>query len=91
MSWAEYTIRVDGYLRQQKRELRRDRRTWFTTLIAPHQDPKRLPRTEEAYMKIDGDKKRKLSDAARSKFVEALEKYKAQKEKANGRGDQPGN
>ena len=68
--------------------MQRDRRTWYNTLIGPHLDPKRLPKTEQAYMKIPGEKKRKVkvSEAARSKFIEALEEYKRKKEQSHGGG-----
>ena len=86
MTWAEYILRVDGYLRQQKRQAYRDRRTWYNTLVAPHLDPKKLPKSEQAYMKIDGEEKRKpkVSEETGQRYIEAMRKYLLKKKASNG-------
>lgn len=80
MTFSEYLLRVEGWHRQQKRQLYRDRRTWYNTLIGPHYDPKHLPRSEEAYMPIDGDKKPKMTKEMREEWDRAVAKYKEEKD-----------
>lgn len=75
---SEFVLRVQGWKREQKRQLYRDRRTWYNTLIGPHLDPKKLPKTEEAYMSIDSEKG-KLTDQMRENWKQAVEKYKQEK------------
>lgn len=76
MTWAEYLIRVDGWKRVQNRQMYLWRRTWFNTLIGPHLDPKKLPKTENQYMPLDGERNpRVLSDYSREKFMTARAKY----------------
>ena len=79
MTWAEYLIRVDGWKRSQNRELERLRRTWFNILWGPHVDPKKLPKTENQYLPLDGDgnkPKPKISDYTREKFERAVKEYR---------------
>jgi hypothetical protein len=79
MTWAEYLIRVDGYRRMDKRQLERLRRTWFNALIGPHVDPKRLPKTERAYLPLgedDAPKKKVISKYTREKFKKAVADYR---------------
>lgn len=80
MTWAEYLIRVDGYRRIELRTLERMRRGWFNQLWGPHVDPKKLPKTERAYMPLSSDKggKNLVSEATREKFKNAVELWKQQ-------------
>ena len=86
MTLNEYSLRVEGWKREQTRQLYRDRRTWYNTLIGPHYDPKKLPRTESAYFSIpevDGQKP-KAKDIMRERWKNAVEKYNKEKAKGDG-------
>lgn len=80
MTWAEYLIRLDGFRRQDRKELMYWRRAWFNSLIGPHLDPKKLPKTESAYMPIEGEQKvvKKISDKTREKYLNAVKIYQQQ-------------
>ena len=90
MTWAEYQVRRQGYLRMEaarvKEKLTFYRRSWYNTLIGPHLDPKKLPKTEKAYMDIEEPKEgRTLKESHRNKFLEAMKRYERIKaEKENG-------
>lgn len=87
MTWAEYLIRVDGYLRQMERQMLRDRRTWFNTLIAPAADPAKLPKSEEAYLPLSSDKRKnkRIADKWQDKLKQRQAEYLKAKEQKDGR------
>ena len=65
------------------------RRSWYNSLIGPHVDPKTLPKSEAAYLPLDGDRKpgARISDKSREKYEKAMKAYKQQVEqnkKKNG-------
>ena len=80
MTFSEYLLRVEGWHREQKRQLYRDRRTWYNTLIGPHMDPKRLPRTESAYLPIDEEKVSKITPSMKERWDKAVGEYNKQKD-----------
>ncbi len=89
MTLSEYTLRVEGWKREQNRQLFRDRRTWYNTLVGPHWDPKKLPRSESAYLRIpeiDDDKPQKSSEL-KKRFADAVDKYNKEKAEQDGRAD----
>lgn len=58
------------------------RRSLYTTIIAPYQNPKKIPKTEEKFMPLSVDEKTEtISDEAISLFNK---KMKAYKDKQNG-------
>lgn len=81
MTWAEYLIRVDGYLRQERKEAREQRTLLYQITKAPHLDPKTIPRTEQQFMSIPGDElsKPRLSDKARELWNKRMEEYNQKK------------
>lgn len=91
-TWAEYLIRVHGYLRQKEQEDLKARRTWYNTLIAPNVDPKTLPRSEQAYMPLPSDQRKVdklktgMQELIARRLQEAADK-KAQHGRESGSGD----
>lgn len=92
MTWAEYLIRVDGFLRQREEQQLRDRRSWYYTLIAPNADPTALPKTEQAFMPLEHDKRlrKQMNQALLDKLAKRAAEYQRKKE-ANHGGTQAGN
>jgi len=80
MTFSEYLLRVEGWHRVQKRQLYRDRRTWYNTLVGPHWDPKKLPRSEQAYLPIDEEDKPKMSPNVKDRWNKAVEEYNKKKD-----------
>lgn len=80
MTMAEYFLRVAGFKRELKRQMFRDRRTWFNTLVGPHMDPKALPRSEQAYMPLDGEEPGGISPQMRERWKKAVADYNKKKD-----------
>ena len=49
MTWAEFRIRLHGWIRKEERELHKLRELAWITYIAPHQDPKKLKKSKESF------------------------------------------
>lgn len=56
------------------------RRLMYVTLTAPYQDVKKIPKTEEKFMPLPGDKKQAatVTPGMLKKFEEARRKFKKQ-------------
>ena len=81
MTWAEFQIRSYAYKRIQKEEWRKVREIAYTSLIAPYQDPKTIPKSREKYMPIDGLKKlgASIKEKAKKLMLERTKKYLEQR------------
>ena len=80
MTWSEFIIRSYAYNRIQKNEWKKIRRIAYTALIAPYQNPKRIPRSEERWMKIGNEVQRsRISEDQKIRFLEATKEYLRQK------------
>ena len=85
MSFAEYKIRLHAFNRSEVKRLKEMRRTWYTTLVAPYQDPKKLAKNEVAFMPFAGEAKKELSQAAINKFERKMKAYQEHKrQRENG-------
>lgn len=89
MTLSEYALRVEGYKREQTRQLYRDRRTWYNSLVGPHWDPKKLPRSEQAYLRIPeyDDPKQDVKEGLREMWKQSVEKYNKAKAEKDGSTD----
>lgn len=76
MPFGEYQLKAQAYARMQEEKLRHTRRIAFYAAIGSHLDPKKLPKTEDAFMPI-GEKKRKsrVSDEMRELFNQRMQEY----------------
>lgn len=84
MSWAEFMIRLHGYQREQKREMMRVRELAWVTYMAPHQNPKRMKRSIDAFWPLKKGKK-ELSQKQQDAIRRAQEQYLEDlKKKENG-------
>ena len=56
MTWAEFRIRLFAYKRKEKNEWIKIRELAWASTIGPHLDPKKLPKSKNEFMPIDGEK-----------------------------------
>lgn len=83
MTFAEFQIRLFAYKRMEMREWEKVRQIAWSAFIAPHQDPKKLPKTIDKFMNLGGEKIRQgVSDEQKENFLKAYKEYLNQK--ANG-------
>ncbi len=76
MTWAEFQIRRLAYKRMEINEWKKIREIAYTSLIAPYQDPKRIPRSRNKFMDLEGKNHRvKTSDSTKERFIELYKKY----------------
>ena len=80
MTWAEFRIRLFAYQRVEKRDWYKVREIAYASLIGPHCDPKKLPKTKESFMPMN-----EKSGVSKS-MIEQMKKAQAQylKDKQNG-------
>lgn len=68
----------------QKAEWYKVREIAYASIIGPSYDPKKIPKTRERFMPLDG--KKDVTDEHKQRFIEAQKKYLREKtEKENGR------
>lgn len=76
MTWAEFQIRLFAYNRMQKNEWFKIREIAWASLVGSHQDPKKLPKSKEAFMPLNGNKpKQGVSEAQKEAFRKAMQEY----------------
>lgn len=75
MTWAEFQIRLFAYNRMQKNEWFKIRELAWASLVGSHQDPKKMPKSKEAFMPLDSKPKRGVSDAQKEAFKLAMQQY----------------
>lgn len=57
MTWAEFQIRLFAYKRIDLYKWKMLRELMWTSYIAPHQDPKKMPKRKEIFLPLNDDKK----------------------------------
>ena len=79
MTWAEFQIRLFAFNRMEKNNWLKLREILWVTLISSHQDPKKLPKTKDAFMSLDGGKKevKGATEEQKQAFLKATEQYLA--------------
>ena len=85
MTWAEFQIRAYAYKRISEREDIRFREVAYNALIAPHCNPKKLPKNRRSFWRI-GDKRIATSDKMKEAIKRAQEQYFKDKKKAELNG-----
>jgi len=76
MTFAEFQIRLFAYKRMQLREWEKVRQISWCAFIGSHQDPKKMPKSIDKFMSLDGGQtKRGVSDAQKERFLEAYGVY----------------
>lgn len=84
MTWAEFCIRSHAYRREDKKKWLHTREVAYYSLIGPHADPKKLPKTKELFIPLEFKSKRDLRKKQRERMILALKKYNLEKRQKNG-------
>ena len=80
MTFAEFQIRLFAYKRMELREWEKVRQIAWSAFIAPHQDPKKLPKTIDRFMSLGvNNTKKGVSTEQRENFLKAYKEYLNQK------------
>ena len=74
MTWAEFQIRSFGYKRIQEKEELLTREIAWNALVAPHSDPKKIPKTKDKFWQI-GEKKSSVTDEMKARIKKAQNEY----------------
>lgn len=85
MSWPEFVLRSIGHKKKQEREEMLFREVAYQAHCSQYLFAKGKPPRKEAFWKIGTDKKQEFGEEQRQAFLEAMRKYKEQKEQKNGR------
>ena len=77
MTWAEFQIRLFAFNRIEKNNWFKLREVMWITLISSHQDPKKLPKSKDAFMNLDIKSKRTngITDEQKEAFLQATKQY----------------
>jgi hypothetical protein len=81
MTWSEFLIRLYAFKRMRKYERYMTREVMWTSLIAPHYDPKKLPKSKEQFFPIEGSNN-KMTQKMIDRIIAVKKQY--QKDKQNG-------
>lgn len=80
MTFAEFQIRLFAYKRMELREWEKVRQIAWSAFIAPHQDPKKLPKSIDKFMNLNGNAiKKGVSEEQKENFLKAYKEYLNQK------------
>jgi len=76
MTWAEFCIRQHAHRRIEKNEWYKVREMAYASLIGSHIDPKKLPKSKDKFIPLDGESNAKgLSDVHRNAILKAQKQY----------------
>ena len=76
MTFAEFQIRLFAYKRMQLREWEKVRQISWSAFIGSHQDPKKMPKTIDKFMRLDnGEAKPSVSEAQKERFRNVYSEY----------------
>jgi len=81
MTWSEFLIRLYAFKRMRKYDRYMTREVMWTSLIAPHYDPKKLPKSKESFFPIE-DVEDDVTQKIKDRIRVAREQYI--KDKQNG-------
>lgn len=80
MTFAEFQIRLFAYKRMELREWEKVRQIAWSAFIAPHQDPKKLPKSIDRFMNLHSNEiKKGVSNDQKENFLKAYKEYLNQK------------
>ena len=79
MTWAEFRIRLHGWIRKEEREMFKIRELAWVTYIAPHQDPKKLKKSKESFWPLKNHGRSEPKEDIKNAFLEAHKKYLEQR------------
>jgi hypothetical protein len=79
MTWAEFLIRLHGFKREKENDMLMLRELSWIVYTSPHNDPKKMKKTKDAFWPVKKHKK-ELSDSAKERMKEVMIEYLKQKE-----------
>lgn len=84
MSWREFVLKSFAYHRMQKEKWQHTRFIAFRSTLAPHLNPKFIPKSIEQFLPLGDEQKLSISEEARANFLEQTRIYYENKKKENG-------
>lgn len=77
MTYAEFQIRFFAYNSVQKKEWEKIRFIAYHSLVAPYQDYKKLPKSLEKFLPLNGNKRQSggVTDEMKQRFLEEYKNY----------------
>lgn len=77
MTWAEFQIRLFAYNRIERLEWLKIREMSWASIIGSHYDPKKLPKSKNLFMPLDGDKSVSIgiTEQQKAAFLAATKQY----------------
>jgi len=85
MSWAEFLIRLHGFRREREYELMMQRELSWIVYTSPHNDPKKMKRSIDAFWPIKKGVSENRKDKMREALLEAQRKYLEEKKQKDGK------
>ena len=79
MTWAEFKIRLHAYKRIEKKEWYKVREIAWASLIAPNANPKKLPKSKNAFIPLDSKRKTIITNKMAERIKQVQEEYLEQK------------
>ena len=83
MTWAEFQIRAFAYRRMQENKELLAREIAWNALLAPHYNPKKLPKSKDKFWQI-GKKEKVSDDRMKEAIKKAQDEYFKKKKELNG-------
>jgi len=77
MSWREFQLRRRAYDKAEKEDWIKVREMAFASLIGPHVDPKKLPKSKEQFIPLEP--KKKVSNSALERLRQLQLEYQRNK------------
>ncbi len=74
MTWAEFRIRLHAFRRIEKNEWYKVREISWNALIGSHVNPKKLPKTKEAFIPLS-NKKNKVTNLMQERIIQVQKEY----------------
>jgi len=83
MTWAEFCIRSYGNRKKDHDVWFKVREVAYASLIGPHMNPKKLPKSREAFMPLRLESIKPATDSAKELLMKKIEEYN--KKVSNGK------
>ena len=81
MTWAEFQIRLFAFRRIEKSNWEKLRMLMYNNTIASHLDPKKIPKTIDKFMNLNGSEKPTITDHQKQLIEQIKKQYNERKSK----------
>ena len=79
MTWGEFKIRLHAFKRIERKEWYKVREIAWNSLIGSHVNPKKLPKTKNAFIALDSKKKGIITNKMAERIKQVQQEYLEQK------------